>query len=246
MVVRLEQPISVSTAQYILFFIVIGGYILGVTLHTKILRVSIKEKEMTWKMDVTNSCILIFICTLHLIIEGIVIVVPDFFEVTGEYFCYALKFASYYGNSYMFSHSLIIAILKYIRIVRWKKVMIFGKDKLTEMFFWLNFLHPILMISLQLATRPDMFTKFEGYSQISRCSESFNHDSGYYKENRSQTRLHHLCEFEKPLDDSSYLGYSLFFFRTALCGILYVDNFLIMFNVFEIILYYKIFGFMSR
>ena len=148
--VGLEKFGSISSAQIILFFVVIGSYILGMILHMKIIRVSKREKEMTWKMNVTNSCLIIFLCTLHLIVDGPLLVVPNFFEVTGEYFCYVLKYIDYYGNLYMFSHSLIIAILKYIGIVRWKKVILIGKDILTEMFFWLNFLHPMLMISLHL------------------------------------------------------------------------------------------------
>ena len=244
--VVLAQVGTVSTAHLILYFIAIGGYILGMTLHIKIIRVSKKQKEMTWKMDVTNSCLIISIFTLHLIIEGIVLVVPDFFEVTGENFCYALKFVGYYGNIYVFSHSLIIVILKYIRIVRWKKVLLIGKDKLTEMFFWVNFLHPILVISLRLITNPDFFTTYEGYNTVSRCSERFNHDSGLHKENRSQTRLHHLCEFEKPLEENDYLGYILFVLRTTLCGTLYVNYLFIIFNIYEMLFYYKIFGFMRR
>ena len=40
--------------------ILLCAYIIGVHLHIKIIQVSKKEKELTWKMDITNSIIVIF------------------------------------------------------------------------------------------------------------------------------------------------------------------------------------------
>ena len=40
--------------------IVIFLYLVGVCLHIKIIIVSNKEKSITWKLDVTNSAVLLF------------------------------------------------------------------------------------------------------------------------------------------------------------------------------------------
>ena len=100
---------------------------IGLYLHVKIIKISKKEKEMTWKLDITNSCILIFNCSHCLFMECITHIVPNLYKYTGEWFCYTSKIINYYGSLYTIGHSMIISILKYVLIVHWKKARSFGK-----------------------------------------------------------------------------------------------------------------------
>ena len=237
---------NVTISQIILFAVTMCGYMSGVFLHMKIIILSKKEKEMTWKLDMTNSCLIILFCSFNLAVEGIVFIFPDFFVLVGEWSCYTSKFIAHYGNLYIFAHSLIIAALKYIRIVRWKKVLLYGKDKVTETFFWLNSLHPVLLISLQLITRPDFFTSYSGHTTVFRCSEGFNHDWNPDAENGTNTKIFQLCQIEQPSNEQDHLSYAIYVLRKCLCGVLLLNHYLTFFNIYETVLYCEIFRFMRR
>ena len=137
-----------STSLIIFSICALCVYIIGLYFHTKIIIVSRKEKEMTWKLDVTNSSLLIAHFTYKLTMHGITYIVPDLYLFTGEWFCYASKFFTYYGTLYTSTHSLIVSVMKFFLIVHWKNVRNFGKDKVKEIFFFLNFLHPLFTIAL--------------------------------------------------------------------------------------------------
>ena len=117
----------------------IGISLSGIYLHVKIIKISKKEKEMTWKLDITNSCLLIFNCTHSNLMEHITYIVHNLYTYTGQWFCYASKVVNYYGNLYTAGHSMIVSILKYIRIVHWKQSRKLGKEKVDGIFFGSTF-----------------------------------------------------------------------------------------------------------
>ena len=51
-------------SKVIMGSMLLGVYGIGVYLHVKVIQVSKKEKELTWKMDISNSVILL-ICSIH-------------------------------------------------------------------------------------------------------------------------------------------------------------------------------------
>ena len=137
--------------------------LIGLYLHVKIIIISKKEKEMTWKLDITNSCILIFNCTHSLVMENITYIVPNLYTHTGEWFCYASKVVSYYGNNYTIGHSMIVSILKYILIVHWKKSRDFGKENVKKVFFWINIFYSFFMIIIHLIIEPDFLLLWKNF-----------------------------------------------------------------------------------
>lgn len=134
------------TSEIIFLVIAICVYSIGVFLHAKIIIVSRTEKDMTWKLDITNSFLLIGHYTNIVFIHIVNFITNDFHIYIGRWFCYVSKAMVYYGVLYLTGHSLIVAIMKYVIIVHWQKVRDFGKSRIKELFFWLNFLHPIFMI----------------------------------------------------------------------------------------------------
>jgi hypothetical protein len=218
--------------------------IIGVYLHFKIIRVCKKDKDITWRLDITNSIVLIlhfFHCIFMHILTHFV---QDLYIYTGEWFCYASKVLQFYGVLFHFGHTLIVSIMKYVIIVHWQKVMSFGKDRVVNIFFWAHFLHPIVTILLWLSVRTDFFWAWDEMYTFDRCLGDPKNNHGP-NSNRSIIKLNNICDFLEPNQDSyfKYIGYLL---RMTICGFNLASFYLILWNFFEMIFYFLTFRFMHR
>ena len=224
--------------------IALSVYIIGIFLHAKIIKTSIKGKEMTWKLDVTNSFLLMIHYAHVLFMTSLTFFVHDVHIYTGKWFCYASKLLTYYGNFYISAHTLVVVILKYIMIVHWEMAMIVGHDKIKEIFFWTNFLHPTLMISIHFVIRPDFLFAYDAYRETDICLGDPKHNLDPAR-NESLTKLHNLCEFDQPPLDN-YLEFLVYVLRTSVCGIQFILFYCVLWNFLEIFFYILIFKFMRR
>ena len=217
-------------------------YLIGLCFHVKVIQVSQKDQEMTWKLDITNSGVQLFRGFNIIFMHSITWFVKDLYLYTGEWFCYTTKVVTYYLNFFTIGHSLVVSMLKYIIIVHWDKAHKYGKDRIIELFFWLNFLHPSIMILFQLIIRPNFFWAYDGFPQIDRClgDPKHNWEPG---SNKSLNKLHNLCDFMEPNHDN-HLEYIIYICRTLGCGVSVVVFYSVLWNVFELFFYCKIFGFM--
>ena len=80
--------------------IMICIHCVGIYLHVKIIKTSRNDKQITWKLAITNSCMLMAHHTHCIFMEGITYIVQDLYIYTGEWFCYTSKATMYYGNTY--------------------------------------------------------------------------------------------------------------------------------------------------
>ena len=225
------------TGEDAFFVISIFIYIIGLSLHAKIILISKKEKWITWKLDVANSSLIIVHYANIILIHTTNIISNGFHVYTGAWFCYTSSAMVYYGVLYVTGHTFVVALMKYFIIVQWKFVRSFGKERIKEIFFWLNLLHPLFMILLHLIVRPTFFRDFGGFAKIDGCN--FKSADTTAKGNLLSFRL---CSFTTPHRDN-YLDYTYFVFRTLMCGFQTILLLLIAGNVLEVILYGKIFRF---
>ena len=233
-----------TTLLIVLLLIAVCIYIIGFYLHLKIIKVCRKDKDITWKLDITNSILLMLYLAHCILTHGITYFVEDLYTYIGEWFCYFSKVLHVYGLLYMVGHTLIVSTMKYVLIVLWEKVRLFGKDKVVHMFVWINFLHPIVTILLWLSVRPDFFWAYDGISQFDRCLGDPKNNYGP-NSNRSLAKLHNLCDFVEP-QQGNYREYIGYFYRMTICGFNVGSFYLIVWNIFEIIFYCLIFRFMHR
>ena len=238
-----ENPIKI-TSDIILTIFAVSIYIIGVYLHIKIMFISKHDKDLTWRLDITNSPLLMFHYSHKIFMIGITYLIEELYVYTGVWFCYSSKVVTHYLGLYMSGHSLIVAIMKYVWNVQWRKVRSIGNEKIKTFFFFVNFLHPMCTISFWLITRPDFFVAWDAFSQIDRClgDPKGNWDP---ESNRTQTKLHNLCNF-KPPNDKHHFEYFIYICRTGCCWLQIVVHYLIIWNVFEIIFYCSTFWFMRR
>ena len=220
-------------------------YVIGVFLHVKIIQISRKDKEMTWRLDLAYSCLVIAHHGHCVVMEGITYIVDDLHTYTGEWFCYCSKVATYYGNLFTTSHSLVISILKYVIIVHWMKSRNWGHEKIKRAFFWIHLVYPLVMILINLILKPDYFQIYDAYARIDRCLGDPKNNWGT-NSNRTQIKAHSICQtFATPLHED-YLAYTVYITKTSICWGQIITVYLIGLNVFEIIMYCKIFSFMQR
>ena len=132
-------------------------YCLGVYFHVKIIQASRKDKDVTWKLDIANSIILLFNFFQSMFMHTTTFIVKDLYLYTGEWFCYLFKVIANYTTFYMYGHAFIISLTKYTIIVHWKAAREWGNEKVAMLYFWINFTHPTISILIWLCIRPDFF-----------------------------------------------------------------------------------------
>ena len=218
------------------YLIVSCLYVLGIYLHIKIIIVSKREKDMTWKIDITNSLLVIISYTFNIFMHTITYIIEDLHSYTSEWFCYASLVILHYSLLlYISSHSTVISMLKYIVIVYGEKIRDFGKEQIIEIFFWFNILHPMLDIVLRSIIRPDFWVLYGGFTQINRCLGTTNNTA----------TLLSLCDFPKPMHQDSF-GYTLYIFKRVICVLQTVILYANGWQLFDMFFYCRIFAYARR
>ena len=88
-------------------------YFVGVYFHVKIIQVSKKDKELTWRLDMTNSITSMVVFFISIFMHCITYIIRDLYLCTGQLFSYAFKVIGDYSAFYIMGHSLIKSLMKY-------------------------------------------------------------------------------------------------------------------------------------
>ena len=234
----------------LVIYFITGIFILavGVYLSVKIIKTSYKETANTWKLDISNSVVVIAHHTHCLLMEFITYCVPDLYIHTGKSFCYSSKVVTHYFNIYVTQFSLITGIMKYVIILHCRKVLDIGDEKVKNVFFVVNLFHPALQIILWLIIEPNFFYESDSHARIDRCLGDPKNNWGPdgLPTNRTQNKLHIICNnlVNRPLDD--YLEYTVQHGRFVVCWTQCIFLYFSFWNILDILVYLRIFIFMRR
>ena len=137
-------------------------YLFGVYLHTRIIKISKKDKAITWKLDILNSISVLFYFNLAFVMFLVTYLKVaskiDLCSYTATWICYGLKLMVFTGRMYITSHSLIISLMKYCIIIFQEKVRAVGKHRIENMFLFLDILYPTMVFGiLRLIKKDDSF-----------------------------------------------------------------------------------------
>ena len=224
-------------------------YFLGVYFHLKIVQVSKKDKDITWKLDIANSIMIILIYSRSITMHCLTYIIRDLYKYTGQWFCYVFKVFGIYSTFYLYGHALIISLTKYTIIVHWQKAREWGNKKVAMVYFWINIIHPFISIIIWLCIRPDFFWAYDGQKHIDRCLgdpkdlwvESFEK----LMENKSLTNHHRLCQMAAT-PNQDYIRYIIHIVRTCSCWLHVGYHYGTITNLLEVPVYCPIFVFMRR
>ena len=232
-------------SKAIMGVILLCVYSTGVYLHVKIIQVSKKEKELTWKMDITNSIILMIHFFNCIFMHTLTYSIPNLHVLTGKWFCYVAKCLNVIGAAHTTGHSMLISLIKYVVIVHYQSnIPSTKKEKVKTIFFWINAFYPFLVFAICNMIRPDFIFIYDGVSSANRCLGKSEILSSLDK-NASAIKLHHICNIQAPNDIISF-EYFVYIVRTSICWIHVVLIYGNVWNLVEIIVYANIFRFMRR
>ena len=234
-----------SANELICLILIFCFFIIGTYLHTRIIKVTRKEKDMTWALDAANSCFMLIYFAQYTLISLITVFVEDLYMYTGKWFCHLSNFVSYYGTQYSNTHSLVIAVMKYFHIVWWTKVTDFGKEKFNTLFFWYNLLNPALMSLIHVAVTPDFFVVCYIHPHVERCLGE-EKDGSTENGTHFKPKMHDLCNNIHPPLSGNNFEYVLFIVEKSTCWIQTIVHHLILWNILEALVYFLIFRFMHR
>ena len=236
---------SELTHHILLSIVFLIAYLIGCYLNVRVIKVSIKDKAISWKMDITNSVFLIIHYAHSILMHGVTTVVPNLYSYTGKWFCYLSKFLAYSGNLNVQAQTFIIAIMNFVVIVHWKRAKAYGHKRVKMIFFWINLLYPLFMQMLHVIARPDFYWAYDGFAQIDRCLGDPKNNWGP-NSNRTQTKLPNLCmELDAPPVEN-YFQFTAYLLQSSVCWSELVIIMFIMWNIFEMVIYCRIFGFMRK
>ena len=219
-------------------------FLIGLYLQIKIIIVSKKDKEVTWRLDIWHSVVMIAFFTYSILFEIITYIFPLYHQYTANWFCYLDLFVKQYGIWSGSSHSLAISIYKYVLILHQRRIRVIGKDEASLIAFWINLIFPVTLAA-SLVARPN----FAADAPISNClrkgftiSTEGNETSGNILFGR-----HFFCGFD-DYDDDQYgvFGHVMDVVNTGGCYITTLTRLVVLSNVMEIFVYLRIFAFMKR
>ena len=211
-------------------------YFLGAYINWKIISVSWKTKDKTWKEDIVHSTIMMIVMPWTIVFENVSLHVKVLSRYTGgDWICYLTAFFYSYNTFIGGFHSFTICFMKYIYIVHHEKVREYGEEKLQKIFFFTYFIHPLLL------TIPTVILlDFEVYSSVIGC---YGLEEGlmdrYAYDGLSRM---FLCKLVVDVRDSEFLYY----LAQGFCSLKMAWVIMLASNIPEGFLYYKIFQFMRR
>ena len=221
------------------------GYLSGIYFHSKVIRVSLKDKDMSWQLDIIYSCVKVFVNTFAYFLYAVTYITPNLSHFTGRWFCYASKLILHYNYVILAYYTLMVAILKYVVIVHWQWARGFGHDRIKKICsLTLGFYIPTINILIYFAVRPDFLWAYDGNKQVDLC---LGDPKGNWAEgtNRTQTKIHMLClEIEPATDDSFH--YFLSYLRKGICWCQVIFFYLTFLNLLDCAVYIKIFSAMKK
>ena len=225
-----EYSLSISL---VVALAVICFYIIGVYLHIKIIIVSKKEKSaITWKLDITNSILVLGFYTFFIFNLLIIHVVEDLYVLTGQWLCYGTTLMIDYHVFYMLGHSLVIVVMKYTLIIHEEKTRTI-KETIKKVFFLVNVCHPIISIVLTVLIIPDFYPILVRHGEDNSCLSV-----------RLQQKLSTCWSIIQA--QNNFVDQVWYHVQWMSCNILLVFRALIALNILEVCLYIKIFTYMRR
>ena len=233
-----------NTLSFIIGDVILGMlFIIGLSLQIKIILISKREKDMTWKLDICNSIVMIGYYSFRIFSENILHFYPEMNQHVGKWFCYVSFLFNIFGALYIASYSLIVVVHKYFYILHHNFVLLIGKDRYNTISFCCSLFIP-MFIAISYVVRPEEHT----YSSLSKCMGVGQSPWGEDNTSMNKLRVLFFCGFDESFfDDSRDISEHLMNVISLIgCFLTTLTMILIISNCLEAFFYLKIFTFMKR
>ena len=195
------------------------------------------ERYKTWQILIAHSIVMTIYYGFFIPFQGITYFIPFLAQYTGSWICYTASFLSFYCFHAMISHTLIVSILKYVFIVRTAKTHQFGEHRVQKCFFWINLVLPLLLTTIALST-----SDWDTRSYLKSCIGKTEHVPQEKNSSSASIGKFFFCSSANT-KESQYIPFSL---TLLFCNLRKIVNWIIVSNLVEGMLYYRIFHHMKR
>ena len=212
-------------------------FIIGSFFHYKIINVYNVEKSKTWLNQIYHAVVTVILFGFRIPFQAITHFIPNLAGVSGSWICYFGAFVSFYGFNDLRTHSLWIAMEKYIFIVHTLKARVFGEEKIGKIFVLLNATYLTItsilaMLTSNYVTKTEIISCFGiGHESLKQKNSSTAGISDFF-----------FCDVSGYSETSLGLAYTIQF----VCGLRSFVNIVVGTNAPEAFIYYKIFKHMER
>ena len=230
---------NVTTVVVVLVLV----FLIGLYLQIRIIMISTQDKEMTWKIDIAHSLIMIIYYSFQISFETSIHLVPELSQITGSWICHFAKFIKLYGMASIVGHSLFIAIYKYVFIIHDEKLRNIGLKKSKAIAIWIYILYPAVC-AVSFMFRPH----YRAIFSINRC-----HGLQFLYRERNETtpftfkglaQKNFFCGLGN-YDPYNSFDYFIYVTNQAYCFLQVIWTCLIVGNIIEIYLYKNIFDYVK-
>ena len=213
---------------------------LGSFIQLKIVSICVKEKHITWQIDITYAVGMMITFPFATIFSTITDYVPDLHLYMGVWICYIHAIGWLYGVYLIMLHSLAVSFMKYIFIVK-RATPIPSRDEKTKKLFFIV----TLMLPLFLSISTTMAYDFESVSSLIRCFGLKEELSNKYNTTTGPIERMFLCKLDGSGNAQSSIT-GLFVAKQVFCTLKMVLVLVLVSNIPEAYHYAKIFKKMKR
>ena len=230
-----HQPLDNCGTAISIFFVRLIYLILGEIVLCKLFKMVRKENGLV--NEVTQFYCIVMITTYPtlLLFETVTDFIHPLKDIIGQWICSLMRVIFYMQFNVVIFHSFFVALMRYCFIVHEGKVKSFGKEKTKNIFLFLTVFFPILLIVWGFILNQEIDID----DGINSCFEVGH--KVFLAELTTGKNL--FCVFDKI--DGRY-GYILTVIQEITCMIKQVILIIFGMNLFEGLLYYKIFSHMTR
>ena len=218
-------------------------FIIGLYLQIKVITEAKKDPVGTWKLDMCHSIVMIVFYSFRILFEISSYFVPILHMYTGKWFCYAALFLNLFGAISVITHSLSIAVYKYVFIVHHNMILHIGVNKASAVSYWINLIFPAAL-AISFMARPTV----PSYSSIFKCLGMKSEKSSHHAEALIDKLSSFLfCGFEDfSNNNQGIFGYFMDIISIMGCFLTSMIILFIIANILEMFFYQRIFSFIKR
>ena len=234
----LKSFVASITTLLILFFI-------GLYLQIRIIKVSIKTKGVDWKVGIYHSVIMIIFFSVRICFEIVTYFIPALHQYTGNWFCYFILFINQFGTVSILSHSLIIAIYKYIYIMHNSIILSIGEEKANWISVWISIIIPAVFALSHTAIPATILH----YSSVLSCvGMEVEKDTQTHKPWIQKLKTFFTCDLVDTTNHEINDIWNQFIdiITVAGCSLTSVLLSIIVLNILEVFIYCRLFAYAKR
>ena len=236
--IDLHSFTAATTTLIALFFI-------GLYIQIKIIIVSMREKGVNWKVNIVHTIVMITFFGVRISFEIATYFIPSLHLYTGSWFCYLTLFVNQFGAASLLSHSLVVAIYKYIYVMHNDFILSIGENKAGSISAWISIAMP-LVLGISFTARPSSFLS---YSSVLSClAMKIEKDNHAHVPWSRKVKTYFTCGFLVSTDHKGNKIWNQVINVIAVlgCSLTSALLVLIMLNIFEVLCYCRLFAFARR